>query len=241
MVAKDINQKLVIFDKSLKTDYQTTYQLTTQLARTARQSLALPRIDKNASDRAAIINPDGFPPGFKSTSRAEFHPDASALCATYKRERPAFDRVSSCKTNYSLGKAPFEAHTTHGAEFAHPRQQPRAAQAEIGGWKHADGSYKLDNAAIVSLRRGGGGGEGALGVRFDLITGEAIPGCRSARRAIAGARRTLNMTAVPTGEFYNVATNRVADPGAVPGRDTPGRLRRRNDTAHRTRPYGARV
>ena len=57
------------------------------------------------------------------------------------------------------------------------------------------------------------------------------------RRAIAGARRTLNMTAVPTGEFYNVATNRVADPGAVPGRDTPGRLRRRNDTAHRTRPW----
>ena len=94
MVAKDINQKLVIFDKSLKTDYQTTYQLTTQLARTARQSLALPRIDKNASDRAAIINPDGFPPGFKSTSRAEFHPDASALCATYERERPAFDRVA---------------------------------------------------------------------------------------------------------------------------------------------------
>ena len=45
------------------------------------------------------------------------------------------------------------------------------------------------------------------------------------------------MTAVPTGEFYNVATNRVADPGAVPGRDTPGRLRRRNDTAHRTRPW----
>ena len=109
-------------------------------------------------------------------------------------------------------------------------------QAEIGGWKHADGSYKSDNFAIVSLRRGGGGGEGALGVRFDLITGEAIPGCRTARRAIAGARRTLNMTAVPTGEFYNVATNRVADPGAVPGRDTPGRLRRRNDTAHRTRP-----
>ena len=110
-------------------------------------------------------------------------------------------------------------------------------QAEIGGWKHADGSYKSDNFAIVSLRRGGGGGEGALGVRFNLITGEATPGVREARFATAGARKTLNMSGETPSDHYNVATNREVDPGRVPGRDTPGKLRRPNATILRTRPW----
>ena len=231
------NPKLVIFDKTLKTNYQTTYLASTGLAYTAKQGPALPKINKNASDKAAIINPDGFPVSFKTTSRAEFNPDATALCPTYAREQPCFDRVSSCKTNYTLGKAPFESTTTNSGTYDHPRKREPAKQAEIGGWKHADGSYKRDNNAIVSLRRGGGGGEGALGVRFNLITGEEIPGVREDRRAIAGARRTLNMTAEKLGNNYNVTTNRFVDPGHVPGRDTPGMLKRPSDTAHRTRPW----
>ena len=238
MVAKDINQTLVIFNKELKTDYRTTYGETTKLAHTARIGPALPRIDKNASDKAAIINPDGFPAGFKSTSRAEFHPDASALCSFYRQERPAFDRVSSCKTNYSLGRVPFERSTTNSKIYRHPRQHPAVVQAEIGGWKYADGGYKRDNFAIVSLRRGGGGGEGALGVRFNLITGEEMPRVREERRAMAGARKTYNRTGAEVlGDHYNVATNRYVDPGHVPGRDTPRKLQRQNDVVHRTRPW----
>lgn len=237
MVKSSSNQRLEIFDKTLKCDYRTTYLDSSKLAHTAKQGPALPRINKNASEKEAIINPAGYPASFKSTSRAEFRPEASALSAVYEREKPAFDRVSSCKTNYSLGSAPFETRTTNAHMYLHPDKRAPARQPEIGGWKRADGSYKADNFAIVSLRRGGGGGEGALGVRFNIVTGEATPGVREARFATAGARKTLNMTGEKLSEHYNVATNRHADPGHIPGRDTPGRLRRPDAIILRTRPW----
>ena len=179
MVNADVQSSLMLFDKTIKTDYGTTcgrrrrksrgrprlgrrsrrmdgrrsfrrwrsererrrYGAANTLAGTATRALRMPRINKNASDKRAIVDATGFPPSFTSTSRAEFHSEASAAARAYVRQRPCYDRVSSCKTNYTLGKEPLVTRTTNDDLLAHPRTRPRAVQSEIGGWKRADGSY----------------------------------------------------------------------------------------------------
>lgn len=55
-----------------------------------------------------------------------------------------------------------------------------------------DGSYRLDTFARDSVRRGGGGGEGILGVQFDIVNGRADPWARRKAAMRAGPRVTLN-------------------------------------------------
>ena len=183
------------------------------------------------------IQMDVFPLSFTSTSRAEFGSEQTAAGSTYVRQRPCYDRLSACSTNYSLGNAPLVTRTTNDALLAHPLTRAPARQSDIGGWTRKDGSYKKVQEAIDSIRRGGGGGEGCLGISFNVVTGEEVPGVREKRRAIAGARRTLNSTAFLTHEdSYNVVTNRDV-PHRAPPRQTAASLRRVDDVARRTRPW----
>ena len=182
-----------LFDPTQKTGV-TEYTTSTERAHEGVAIPRIPRVDKNASDKEAVIDSTGFPPCFTSTNTAEFNRDTTTFSQRYKKREPCFDRQSSCATNYSLGEAPFETKTTNDVLFAHPLTKPRVDQGEIGGWKHADGSYKLEQDAIDSIKRGGGGGAGCLGISFNVITGEEIPGIREEKRAIYGARRTLNVT-----------------------------------------------
>lgn len=63
---------------------------------------------------------------------------------------------------------------------------------DLSGSTLSDGSYRVDELARDSLRRGGGGGEGALGVRFDIINGTPDPKARDKVAMRAGPRVTLN-------------------------------------------------
>ena len=182
-----------LFDPTQKTGV-TEYTTSTERAHEGVAIPRIPRVDKNASDKEAVIDSTGFPPCFTSTNTAEFNRDTTTFSRRYVKREPCFDRQSSCATNYSLGEAPFETKTTNDVLFAHPLTKPRVDQGEIGGWKHPDGSYKLEQEAIDSIKRGGGGGAGCLGISFNVITGEEIPGIREGKRAIYGARRTLNVT-----------------------------------------------
>ena len=226
-----------LFDPTQKTGV-TEYTTSTERAREGVAIPRIPRVDKNASDKEAVIDSTGFPPCFTSTNTAEFNRDTTTFSRRYVKREPCFDRQSSCATNYSLGEAPFETKTTNDVLFAHPLTKPRVDQGEIGGWKHPDGSYKLEQDAIDSIKRGGGGGAGCLGISFNVITGEEIPGIREGKRAIYGARRTLNVTQwrEHPGDSYNPVTMRDV-PATAPPHQTTEMLKRSEDVHLRTRPW----
>jgi len=229
-----------LFDPHQKTGV-TEYSRSTARAHEGDPLPKMPRVDKNASDKAAVIDEKGFSPCFTSTNTAEFNRDTTAFSSRYVKREPCFDRHSASATNYSLGPPAdahfFETRTTNDVLFAHPLTKPREEQAEIGGWKHPDGSYKLEQDAVDSIKRGGGGGAGCLGISFNVITGEEVPGMREAKRAIYGARRTLNVTAHQEhGESFNPVTMRDV-PATAPPHQTSEMLRRPGDVALRTRPW----
>ena len=89
-----------------------------------------------------------------------------------------------------------------------------------------------------SIKRGGGGGAGCLGISFNVITGEEIPGIREGKRAIYGARRTLNVTQYREhpGDSYNPVTMRDV-PATAPPHQTTEMLKRSEDVHLRTRPW----
>ncbi|KAJ1451697.1 hypothetical protein M885DRAFT_620581 [Pelagophyceae sp. CCMP2097] len=234
---------LQLFDAPLRMDYGTTY-----LASNAGAAAYAPaprvraRINKNASDSQTIIDNSGRAGGvtFAATSKLAQTADTTVLAHDYIRARPARDRRSASQTNYSLGAQQQPYSTQASRTFC--RGEP-VQQADIGGWRNADGSHKVDRAAMESLRRGGGGGEGSLGVGFDVITGAPRPRKRDDKLASVGPMRTLNTgaRALDYGDGrvrFNPVTGRDERAHAAPPRDTAATLRRLDQPALlRTRPW----
>lgn len=104
-----------------------------------------------------------------------------------------FDRLTANRTNYSLGKHP-AAFITATAELQtkDPREQPPVEQPAVGGSSLSRESYRLDTFARDSVRRGGGGGEGVLGVQFDIINGRRDDQARKKVKKRTGPRVSLN-------------------------------------------------
>lgn len=110
-----------------------------------------------------------------------------------RRPKEGFDRLTANRTNYSLGEYPAGfATATAELQTKHPREQPAVQQPAIGGSTLRDGSYRLDTLAKDSIRRGGGGGEGVLGVRFDIVNAREKAGARSKVGLRTGPRRSLD-------------------------------------------------
>lgn len=169
----------------------------------------------------------------------------------YSLRRPmeGFDRLTANRTNYSLGE--YQAgFTTSTAELQtkHPRLQPPVEQPAIGGPTQRDGSYRLESFARDSVRRGGGGGEGALGVLFDIINGREDANSRQKVGMRTGPRASLNMAEkctlhptdswgdVPDGMSYDVITGKRLKKAEAPVRGTGAPVR--SDTVlGRTRPW----
>lgn len=111
-----------------------------------------------------------------------------------RQPKEGFDRLTANRTNYSLGEYDTGGlkTATQELQMKHPRDQPPVDQAVIGGPTRSDGSYRLDEFARDSVRRGGGGGEGVLGVQFDIVNGRADGLAREKVGMRTGPRRTLN-------------------------------------------------
>lgn len=167
-----------------------------------------------------------------------------------RRPKDGFDRLNANRTNYSLGQYPTTELKTATAELQmkHPRDQPRVDQPAVGGSTLRDGSYRLDTFARDSVRRGGGGGEGVLGVRFDLINGREDEGARAKVAMRTGPRRTLNNAEkevlhptdgwgdVPGGMYVDILTGKDRRKFDVPERGAGAPVR--SDTiSGRTRPW----
>ena len=89
-------------------EYTSTYQRqTSQIAQHQEPKVLFPRINKNASDSAAIFGDVKVSPQehFNTENRIRFSKDASVYNNTFKKTRPAqgFDRETANQTNYSLG------------------------------------------------------------------------------------------------------------------------------------------
>lgn len=100
------------------------------------------------------------------------------------------------------------------------------AQAPIGGWTNADGTYRTEMESQEVVRRGGGGGEGNLGVRFSIITGKPDGSARGRNLQTTGPRKTLSR--LPGHHHYTPAedTDRFGDSKQgfdllAPGRPAP--------------------
>lgn len=149
------------------------------------------------------------PRQYENSYKAEFHPGTTALSSAYVKEGPAYDRISSCKTNYSLGeyRPPGPAiSTTHSH---HPYKMPTdVQQANIGGWKRSDGSYHCEHESNDSIVRGGGGGEGSLGVQFNIVNNASDPGARDRVAMRTGARVSVNKR-----EPWSAGCDAYGDPG----------------------------
>ncbi|CAM9898848.1 unnamed protein product, partial [Discosporangium mesarthrocarpum] len=221
-------------------------------------------VNKNASDKVFDGSYRAPPtdPRFSSVFRQDFTPSKSILAKDYTKQVPpgGFDRLTANRTNYSLGSCQPEeggvVSATSELQMTHPNLRPRVDQANLGGWVRpgkgggqgpGEALYHQDIESMDSMKRGGGG-EGVLGVRFDIVTGGADPGARARVLARAGPRRTLNNMEKerlhPTdawgdtgGEHVDVITGiRRARPLACP-LPTAASLRRPGDAVRRTRPW----
>lgn len=166
-----------------------------------------------------------------------------------RRPKEGFDRLTANRTNYSLGNHAAELTTaTAELQMKHPRDRSPADQPAMGGPTLSDGSYRLDAGARDSVRRGGGGGEGVFGVRFDIISGRGDEGAREKARMRAGPRRTLNNTEkgllhptdgwgdVPGGMYVDILTGKERKKFEAPERGAGAPVR--SDTvSDRTRPW----
>lgn len=139
-------------------------------------------------------SPPASDPRFTTVARMELTKMVYTPGYTLRQPAEGFDRLTANRTNYSLGQHPSEFKTATGElQTKHPREQPRVAQPTIGGSTLRDGSYRLDTIARDSMLRGGGGGEGVLGVRFDIVNGQADDTAREKIRMRTGPRGSLNV------------------------------------------------
>lgn len=97
--------------------------------------------------------------------------------------------------------------------------------------------------------RGGGGGEGALGVRFNVVTNTPRPNARQHTLLRTGPRVSANLTepwragsdrfgeAVPAGARVDVLSGKVRVAAQAPPRSTAQDLRQADENILRTRPW----
>ncbi|CBJ33056.1 hypothetical protein Esi_0413_0013 [Ectocarpus siliculosus] len=209
-------------------------------------------VNKNASDEVfdGSYSPPPSDPRFSTVTRMELTKSVHTPGYAIRRPKEGFDRLNANRTNYSLGQHPTTELKTATAELQmkHPRDQPRVDQPAVGGSTLRDGSYRLDTSARDSVRRGGGGGEGVLGVRFDVINGREDEGARGKVAMRTGPRRTLNNAEkevlhptdgwgdVPGGMYVDILTGKDRRKFDVPERGAGAPVR--SDTVSgRTRPW----
>ena len=79
-----------------------------------------------------------------------------------------------------LGKKGEWVSSAHALQMTHPKLQKQPDQPNIGGWMTGPkGSYFKDIDTYKNITRGGGGGEGNLGLEFNILTNEYDPRARS--------------------------------------------------------------
>jgi len=216
-------------------------------------ALRQPRIVKNGSDKGAISGDNPTNPNmYKTTYVSEFRKDASVMSSEYVKGKPAFDRKSANKTNYEI--APSKSHhdlrTTSHVHHANPtswNERKGFEKSVIGGWTKPNGDYCVDEASRGSVMRGGGGGEGSLGVRFNVVTNQPDPKARDNAKIRSGPRVSCNVKdpwleganqyGEQVGSKVNLLSGKLRPNPVIPNRPTPESLKRPDVDGLRTRPW----
>ena len=247
--------------RAAQTQYKTTLTDASKESASATKEYLLQmrqqkRINKNASNGPAIIGNYGGEATngarhFRTISKMEFVPEKSTASSIYDKVGPAFDRQSACATNYSLALPEHadDLASTQSKHYPHPELRERVVQPVIGGWTRPNGAYKTTIEADESVMRGGGGSEGALGVRFNIITGSQDDAARD-RQLMRAGRRVSNNHRFNTSEAPLVvgATRELPHPRCIvtgremprhncPQAETAASLKRPDVPVLRTRPW----
>lgn len=237
----------------------TAFDSSAEAASVPPEVLALrqPRIEKNASSKDAIQGEQSrYDPAqtFATSYSGQFTLGASACASNYRRQAPQFDRAGANKTNYSLATSPnhYDLRATSHAHHADPASwevRPEFEPPVVGGWcKPGTGAYVQDEYSRHSIRRGGGGGEGSLGVRFNIITNADAPRARDDTKLRTGPRVSCNVKdpwrqganrfgAMPGGQTIDIVSGRLKQPHRAPYAPTPADLRRPDEPILRSRPW----
>jgi hypothetical protein len=205
----------------------------------------IPKIDKNMSHGDSIQGGYSVPAHEMYTTDArEAFSTGGVQAASYKRARPppGFDRLTANKTNYTLGKHAGSFSTAAAEHFPDPiATYGKVAQGTMGGWHHSDGSYHQGFESADAIKRGGGGGQGCLGLDFNIVTG-AASNTRAATLAHCGPRRIASRLQAPESIDYakqrvDIVTGKTVAVAVRPPLDTAASLKRPNDPILRTRPW----
>jgi len=213
-----------------------------------------PRIDKNRSDKEAI---QGVSAGvyhdprrvFSTTQASDYHLGTTVKSDKYARLGPAFDRLSANKTNYELAAPETSRRALQPASHEHfldPRHRTPVQQARIGGWRNAEGAYCATEKDKEAVLRGGGGGQGCLGVDFNIVTNQREHAAHSKALMRTGPRMSLNKyNPVNSGadrfggqaKTIDIISGRTSNAPIAPPQPQPSQLRRPNEPILRTRPW----
>lgn len=156
----------------------------------------IPAKTKNHSDLESF---QGGPPKYKdpnvvyrTTKASDFNHESTLHSNEYMKSEPKYTRLTAGRTNYTLGAYEGKLASTSHTHHAPPCPIERVkGQATIGGWQTGN-KYHTDIHARESIMRGGGGGEGSLGTRFDIINGKDDPSFRNRVSMRTGARVSVN-------------------------------------------------
>ncbi|GMH99554.1 hypothetical protein TrVE_jg3901 [Triparma verrucosa] len=232
--------------------YVSTYQLSNSRAGDTEGSVPFPKLDKNASDKLAIFGDSNVPPSehFNTENRLQFCQDYSVQSSIYSKASPApgFDRETSNQTNYELGLPGEKGEwisSTHALQMTNPKDLEQPSQPNIGGWMTGpSGSYFKDIETYKNIERGGGGGEGNLGLEFNILTNQHDPRARGNVLARTGARlsqdRASNHQRFPSGkprEEIDIITGKPKVLYVAPQAETADSLRRPSQPILSTRPW----
>ncbi|GMH73210.1 hypothetical protein TL16_g06121 [Triparma laevis f. inornata] len=236
--------------------YVSTYQLSNSRAGDTEGSVPFPKLDKNASDSRAIFGDANVPSAqhFQTENRIQFCSDYSVQSSIYEKQKPAegFDRETSNQTNYELGLPGEQGEwksSTHALQMARESNEPLGAaaidQPNIGGWMTGPGgSYFKDIETYKNIERGGGGGEGNLGLEFNILTNQHDSKARGNILARTGARlsqdRASNHQRFPSGkprEEIDIITGKPKVMYQAPTAETAESLRRPAMPILSTRPW----
>jgi len=219
-------------------------------------ALRAPRINKNSSDKAGILQQGGryAEPSviYNSTYKSDHNPSASVFSSDFVKGKPAFDRLSANKTNYDLATSSshYDLQSTSHAHHTNPENwevRRGFEQPSIGGWSNSKGDYCVDEASRGSVVRGGGGGEGSLGVRFNVVTNQTRPDERSNVALRTGPRVSYNMKdpwrkgadsfGEQSGGSINIISGKLQATPVAPQRPSAKDLLRPDQSVLRSQPW----
>lgn len=227
--------------------YETTYGKQSEACKAAVY-IPMPQIDKNSSHGESIQGGSKLSVSDQYTSDYRKGYSTGGVCnKEYQKTHPppGRDRLTANRTNYQLGCQKDNPITAAQELFKNPECLAQPEQGTLGGAvRLSDKSYQQDSLSMDSIKRGGGGGQGCLGVPFNIITGKESS-TRDDNLKRAGPRKYVKERLQETDSwgdvqgptYVNVLSGKAVQKKERPPLETAATLKRPAQVILSTRPW----